>query len=91
MHNEELYDLYSSPNVIQVIKSRWMRWRWVGYVTGVGFWWGNLRERHHFEDLGIYERIILKWVLKKWGRRVLTGFIWFTAGNGGRLLQTQIP
>jgi hypothetical protein len=26
LHNEELYDLYSSPNVIQVIKSRRMRW-----------------------------------------------------------------
>ena len=26
LHNEELYDLYSSPNVIRVIKSRRMRW-----------------------------------------------------------------
>jgi hypothetical protein len=26
MHNEELSDLYSSPNIIMVIKSRRMRW-----------------------------------------------------------------
>jgi hypothetical protein len=26
LHNEELYDLYSSPNIIRVIKYRRMRW-----------------------------------------------------------------
>jgi hypothetical protein len=26
LHKEELYDLYSSPNIIRVIKSRRMRW-----------------------------------------------------------------
>jgi hypothetical protein len=26
LHNEELYDLYSSPNIVWVIKSRRMRW-----------------------------------------------------------------
>jgi hypothetical protein len=31
LHNEELNDLYSSPNIIQVIKSR--RMRWVGHVA----------------------------------------------------------
>jgi len=25
-------------------------------------WWGDLRERHHLEDLGIDGRIILKWI-----------------------------
>jgi hypothetical protein len=29
LHNEELYDLYCSPNIVQVIKSR----RWVGHVA----------------------------------------------------------
>jgi hypothetical protein len=31
LHDEEIYDLYSSPNVIQVIKSR--RMRWTGHVA----------------------------------------------------------
>ena len=38
LHNEELYDLYSSPNITWVIKSRRMRWfgrvEWVGYRRG---------------------------------------------------------
>jgi hypothetical protein len=34
LHNEELYDLYSSPNIIQVIKSR--RMRWVGHLARIG-------------------------------------------------------
>jgi hypothetical protein len=34
LHNEELHDLYSSPNVIRVIKSR--RMRWAGYVARMG-------------------------------------------------------
>jgi hypothetical protein len=34
LHNEELNDLYSSPNVIQVIKSR--RMRWPGPVAHMG-------------------------------------------------------
>ena len=31
LHNEELNDLYSSPNIVRVIKSR--RMRWVGHVA----------------------------------------------------------
>jgi hypothetical protein len=34
LHNEELNDLYSSPNVIRVIKSR--RMRWTGHVARMG-------------------------------------------------------
>jgi hypothetical protein len=34
LHNEELNDLYSSPNIIRVIKSR--RMRWVGHVARMG-------------------------------------------------------
>ena len=28
LHNEELNGLYSSPNIVRVIKSRRMRWTW---------------------------------------------------------------
>jgi hypothetical protein len=31
----------------------------------IGFWWGNLRERDHFEDEGRDWRIILRWILRK--------------------------
>jgi len=34
LHNEELNDLYYSPNVIQVIKSR--RMRWAGHAAHMG-------------------------------------------------------
>jgi hypothetical protein len=34
LHNKELYALYSSPNIIRVIKSR--RLRWAGHVARTG-------------------------------------------------------
>jgi hypothetical protein len=34
LHNEELHNLYSSPNIIKEIKSRRMRWE--GYVVRMG-------------------------------------------------------
>ena len=34
LHNRELYDLYTSPNIIWVIKSR--RMRWAGHVASMG-------------------------------------------------------
>jgi hypothetical protein len=34
LHNEELNDLNSSPNIVRVIKSR--RMRWAGYVARMG-------------------------------------------------------
>jgi hypothetical protein len=34
LHNEELRDLYSSPSVIRIIKSR--RMRWAGHVARMG-------------------------------------------------------
>ena len=34
LHNEELNDLYSSPNIVRVIKSK--RMRWAGHVAHMG-------------------------------------------------------
>jgi hypothetical protein len=34
LHNEELQDLYSSPSIIRIIKSR--RMRWAGHVARMG-------------------------------------------------------
>ena len=49
LHNEELNNLYCSPNIVRVIKSR--RMKWARYVASMGartdvfrFWWGNVRE-----------------------------------------------
>jgi hypothetical protein len=47
---------------------------------------GNLKGRDHLEDLGIDGRIILEWILWKWGERVWIGFIWLRIETGGRLL-----
>jgi hypothetical protein len=34
LHNDELHGLYSSPNIVRVIKSR--RMRWAGHVAHMG-------------------------------------------------------
>jgi hypothetical protein len=35
LHNVELHDLYPSPSIIRMIKSRRMRWRWHAPQIGV--------------------------------------------------------
>jgi len=64
LHNEELNDLYSSPNIVWVIKSRIMRWP--GHVAHmgeeggcIGSWLGSRRERDHWGGLGADGWIIL--------------------------------
>jgi hypothetical protein len=41
LHNDELHSLYSSPNIVTVIKSR--RMRWAGHVARIGEWRGVYR------------------------------------------------
>jgi hypothetical protein len=52
LHNEELHNLYSSPNIIRMIKSR--RMRWPGHVARmgrrgmhIGYWREGQKERDH--------------------------------------------
>jgi hypothetical protein len=41
LHNEELHNLYSSPNIIRMIKSRGMRW--TGHMARMGEKWNAYR------------------------------------------------
>jgi hypothetical protein len=46
LHNEELNDLYSLPNIVRVVKSRRMRWVW--HVARMG------------EDIGVHRVLVGK-------------------------------
>jgi len=46
LHNEELNDLYSSPNIVRVVKSR--RMRWAGHVARM------------VEERGVYRVLVVK-------------------------------
>jgi len=48
-------------------------------------WCGDLREREHFEDLGVGGKI-LKWIFKKLDGEPWTGLPWLRIGRGGGLL-----
>jgi hypothetical protein len=52
LHEEELHNLYCSPNIIRMIESR--RMRWAGHVACMGrrgmhtaFWWESQKEIDH--------------------------------------------
>jgi hypothetical protein len=81
LHNEELCNMYSSPSIIRVIKSR--KLRWAGHVAYMGemrnaysIFSGEsegkrplARPRHRWE-------VILELILGKLGWKVGTGIIW---------------
>jgi hypothetical protein len=91
LHNEELNDLYSSLNIIRVIRSR--RMRWAGYVARMGEGRGAYRilvgrpegtrllgrPRRRWEDN-------IKMDLQEVGWGAWTGLIWHRIGKGGGLL-----
>jgi len=70
LHNEELNDLYSSPSIVRVIKSR--RMKWAGHVARMGeergvyrVLVGKPRERDHWGGLGADGWIILGWISRR--------------------------
>ena len=87
-HNEELNDLYSSPNIVRVIKSR--RMRWAGHVARMveerGYirsWWGKRRKRDHWGDLGVDGWIILGCISRRWDVGIRTGLGWLRIETDG--------
>ena len=48
-----------------------------------GFCGRDLRERVQSEDLGLDDRIVLKWIFKKWNGEAQTVLIWLRTGTGG--------
>jgi hypothetical protein len=86
LHNEEMNELYYSPNIFWVIKTR--KIRWAAHVACMrrgeaytGFWWGTLRERDQLGDPIIDGRIILRWIFRKWDVEVWTGLTWLRIGT----------
>jgi hypothetical protein len=80
LHNEELHNLYSSPSIIRMIKSR--RMRWDGHVARmgqrgmhIGYWREIQKERDHWEDQDVGGWTILKWILDRQEGMVSIGLI----------------
>jgi hypothetical protein len=91
LHNEELHELYSSPSIVRVIKSR--RMRWVGHVVHMGEVRGVYRvlvgKREGKRPLG---RPRCRWEdnikadIQEVGCGAWTGLGWLRIETGGRHL-----
>jgi hypothetical protein len=93
MHNEELHNLYSSPDIIRQVKSR--RMRWAEHVARMGeerrekctrFWRESPKKRDHLEDQGVGGKMGSEWILGRLAWGVWIGFDWFRTETGGGLL-----
>jgi len=85
LHNGELNDLHSSPNIGRGV--------WVEYVACVGEKRGIYRVlvgkpegKRPFGRPRIDGRIILRWIFRKWDVGVWTGLSRFRIGKGGGYL-----
>jgi hypothetical protein len=91
LHDEELHNLYSSPDIIRQVKSR--RIRWAGHAARMA------------EDRKVYKPLVgkpegkrplerprrrwedgIRMYLREIGLGVLIGFDWLRTGTGGGLL-----
>jgi hypothetical protein len=86
LHNEELHNLYVSPNFVSVIKSR--RLRWAGHIELMG----EIRHAYKIlegksEGKGPHGRPGYRWEdniklnFRECGGKVWTGFIWLEIGS----------
>jgi hypothetical protein len=88
LHNDELHDLYYSPNIGRVIKLR--RMKWAGHVAQMGEERGEYRVlvgkpegKRPLGNPGVNGRIILGWIFSKWSMGVWTGLSWLRIETGG--------
>ena len=88
LHNEELNDLYSLPNIVRAVKLR--RMRWAGHVARMGedrgvnkVLVGKPEGKSHWGDQVVDGRIILRWIFRKLEGVVWTGWSWLRIGTGG--------
>jgi hypothetical protein len=77
----ELRNLYAAPNIVRVLKSR--RMRWAGNIARIGEKRYVYKGRDHAEDIDIDVRIILEWILRKYGWNMWIGCIWLMIGISG--------
>jgi hypothetical protein len=90
LHNEELHNLYSSPSIIRIIRSRRMRWAWHVARIGrrgmhIGYCWESQKEIDHWEDQDVVGWKILKCILEIYIEMLWTGSIWLMIGTSGGL------
>jgi hypothetical protein len=53
------------------------------------FWLENLKGRGHLEDLGVDVKVILEWILRKYGGKLWTGCMWLRIGTSSGLYLRQ--
>ena len=88
LHNEEVNDVYSLPNIVRVVKSR--RMCWAGHVARIGkdrvvhmVLVGKPEGKSHWGDQDVDGRIILRWIFRKLEGVVGTGWSWLRIGTDG--------
>jgi hypothetical protein len=91
LHNEELCNLYPSPNIIRMIKPR--RMRWTGHVARMGdrqnayrIFVGKPEGKRPLKEQDIRGWTIQKWILERQDGMVWIALIWLRIGASGGLL-----